>query len=131
MVWKAGQSGNPAGRQAGTSKVAALRASIAEHVDAIIAKQVELAKNGDATAARLLLERVLPPIKATEQAAPIDLPEGSIADQARAVMAATGSGQLAPGQAAQMLTALGTLAKIIETDELERRIAALEARNKQ
>ena len=65
-------------------------------------------------------------IKAIEQTAPIALPDGALTDQGRAVIAAAGSGDLAPGQAAQLLAGLGSLAKLVETDELERRIAALE-----
>ncbi|CAM3885163.1 DUF5681 domain-containing protein [Roseateles saccharophilus] len=107
-----------------------MRAEIAGHLPAIIAKQVELAKAGDAQAARLLLERVLPPVKATEQPAIISLPDGqSLAEQGRAILSAAGSGSLAPGQAAQLLSGLGALAKLIETDELAVRIAALEAKN--
>jgi len=124
--WPRGQSGNPRGRTRGTGEVGKLRASIAQHIPDIITKLVEQAKGGDAGAARLLLERVLPPVKATEQATPIDLPAGTLADQGRAVLAAAGAGVLAPGQAAQLLTGLGALAKLIETDELAARIAALE-----
>ena len=126
--WKPGESGNPAGRARGAGDVGKLRASIAAHVPAIIDKLVEQAKAGDPGAARLLLERVLSPMKATEQAVTLALPVGSLADQGRALLAAAGSGGLAPGQAAQLLAGLGALAKLIETDELERRIAALEAR---
>jgi len=50
----------------------------------------------------------------------------TLADQGRAVMAAVAAGDIAPGQAAQLLGGLGALAKIIETDELAARIAALE-----
>ena len=125
-----GASGNPKGRPPGAGEVAKLRASIAGHVPAIVTKLVEQAKAGDAAAARLLLERVLPPVKAAEQPVPIALPtDGTLTDQGRAVIAAAGAGELAPGQAAQMLTGLGALAKLIETDELAARIAALEERN--
>lgn len=125
--FKPGQSGNPKGRSAGSGEIGKLRAAIAKHVPAIIAKQVELAKAGDAQAARLLLERVLPPVKAAEQPAPIKLPAGaSLADAGRAVLQAAGAGELAPGQAAQLMTGLGTLAKLVETDELAARVAALE-----
>jgi hypothetical protein len=96
----------------------------------IITKLVEQAKAGDAGAARLLLERVLPPVKATEQTVPVALPaDGSLADQGRAVLAAAGAGTLAPGQASQLLQGLGALAKLIETDELAARIAALEGKD--
>lgn len=67
---------------------------------------------------------MLPALKPAEQTAPITLPDGSLSDQGRAVLIAAGSGTLAPGQAAQLLSSLGSLAKLIETDELERRIAA-------
>ena len=127
--WKPGQSGNPRGRKRGTGEVGKLRESIAEHVPEIIAKLVEQAKGGDAGAARLLLERVLPPIKASELAVAIPLAAGaSLADQGRAVLDAAGAGALAPGQAAQLLTGLGALAKLIEADELDARIAALEGK---
>lgn len=124
--WKPGKSGNPRGRKPGSGEVGKLRSSIAEHVPAIITKLVEQAKTGDAGAARLLLERVLPPVKATEQTVPIALPEGSLADQGRAVLNAAGAGVLAPGQASQLLAGLGSLAKLIETDELAARVAELE-----
>ena len=125
--WKAGESGNPKGRAKGSGDIGKLRASIAKHVPDIITKLAELAKAGDAGAARLLLERVLPPVKATEQAVPVALPaDGSLADQGRAVLAAAGAGTLAPGQASQLLAGLSALAKLIETDELAARIAALE-----
>lgn len=124
--WKQGQSGNPAGRPPGTGKVAALRKQIEEHVPGIITALVAQATTGDAAAARLLLERVLPPIRATEQAQAITLPDGSLTDQGKAVLSAVAAGDLAPGQGAQLLQALGSMAKLIETDDLAARIAALE-----
>lgn len=68
--------------------MAKLRASIAGHVPEIIGQLVEAAKGGDVQAARLLLERVLPPMKPTELAVPLALPDGSLTDQGRAVLAA-------------------------------------------
>lgn len=127
-AWKPGQSGNPKGRPRGETTVAHLRAGIAKDVPAIVAKLKEQAKAGDTTAARLLLERVLPPLKALEQPVPLALPDGSLSDQGRAVLVAAGAGQLAPMQAAQLLAGLGALAKLIETDELAARVAALEER---
>ena len=127
--WKPGESGNPNGRTPGSGSVAKLRADIAEHLPAIIEKLVTSAKAGDAGAARLLLERVLPPVKAIEQPAPIELPEGTLSVRGHAILVAAAAGELAPGQAAQLLAGLGSLAKLMETDELAARIAALEAKN--
>ena len=124
--WKAGESGNPAGRKPGSGEVATIRAAMAEHVPALVAVLVERATGGDIGAARLLLERTIAPLKASEQAAPLTLPDGSLTEQGRAVVAAVAAGELSPGQGAALLASLGTLAKLTEADELERRIAALE-----
>jgi hypothetical protein len=109
--------------------VAALRKQIEEHVPEIITALVAKASEGDSGAARLLLERVVPPVKATEQPQAIALPGGSLADQGRAVLAAVASGELAPSQGAALVAAIGSLARVVEVDELAARIAALEERN--
>lgn len=126
-LWKPGQSGNPKGKPAGSGELQKLRAAISEHVPEIIAKLVTAAQAGDVAAARLLLERVLPPVKAVEQAQAIDLPaDASLTDKGHALLQAAADGELAPSQAAGLITALGSLARIAEVDELERRISALE-----
>jgi len=124
--WKAGESGNPKGRPPGAGEVAKLRASIAGHVPEIILQLVEAAKGGDVQAARLLLERVLPPHKPTELAVPLALPDGTLTEQGRAVLSAVSMGDLTPGQGAQLLAAIGALARVAEVDELIARITALE-----
>lgn len=127
--WQPGQSGNPKGKTPGSGELQKLRASIAADVPAILAGLVMAAKDGDVQAARLILERVLPPIKAIEQAVALQLPEGgTLTAKATAVLSAAAAGELAPTQAAQLITALGTLAKITEIDELAARITALEVR---
>jgi hypothetical protein len=129
--WKPGKSGNPRGRKPGTGEVAKLRKEIAEHIPDIVTQLVTKAKAGDVGAARLLLERVLPAVKPVEAAAPVALPEdGTLTDKGAAVLAAVAAGDLAPGQGAALLAALGTLAKVAEVDELQRRIEALEDRTK-
>lgn len=128
--FKKGKSGNPAGRRPGTGEVAKLRAAIAERVPDLIGTLIERALGGDVGAARLLLERVVPPLKATEEPAALTLPDGTLTDQGKAVLSAVADGTLAPGQGAALLTSLGALAKLTEVDEFERRIAALEERSK-
>ena len=126
--WKPGQTGNPKGRPPGQSEITRLRASLAGDVPEILAGLVMAAKGGDVQAARLILERVLPPIKAIEQAVALQLPEGgTLTAQGRAVLSAVASGDLAPSQGAALLGAIGTLARVTEIDELTARIAALEA----
>ena len=55
--------------------------------------------------------------------------ENFLTAQGRAVMSAVAAGTLAPGQGAQLLSAIGTLAKVTEIDELEARLTTLEARH--
>jgi hypothetical protein len=125
--WTKGQSGNAAGRKPGTGEVAKLRAAIAETVPHLIKMLTERALGGDVAAARLLLERAIAPLKASEEATPITMPDGTLSDQGRAVLLAVGNGALAPSQGASLLSSLGALSKLVEADELERRIEALEA----
>jgi hypothetical protein len=127
--WQAGESGNPKGRTSGSGETGKLRSAIAKHLPDIIEQLACRARTGDPQAARLLLERVLPPVKAIEQAQAIALPEGTLTEQGRAVIAAMAAGELSSGQGAQLLAALGTLGKIAELDELAARIATLEERH--
>ena len=124
--WQPGRSGNPAGRPPGSGEVAKLRAHIAERVPEILAKLAELATAGDVQAARLLLERVLPPVKAVELPVELTLREGGLSEQARQVLAAAVEGALPPDQASAIIAALASVAKVTETDELLKRIERLE-----
>ena len=127
--WKAGESGNPKGRPPGAGEVSKLRSAISERVPELLAAMMARALEGDVGAARLLLERAIAPLKAVEQTQALSLPDGSLTDQGRAVLAAVAAGELAPGQGAQLLTAIGTLGKIAELDELAARVTALESKH--
>ena len=124
--WKKGESGNPAGRKPGSDTVTQIRKSIADRVPELLAKLIEQALAGDTGAARLLLERAIPPLKAAEQAQALSLPDGTLTEQGRAVLASVAAGQLAPGQGAALLGAIGTLARVSEIDDLNARITKLE-----
>ena len=124
--WKAGESGNPAGRKPGTGEVAKLRASIAERVPDLLAAMMTKALDGDVGAARLLLERAIAPLKAAEQLEALTLPDGTLTEQGRAVLSAVAAGDLAPGQGAQLLAAIGSLARVTEIDEMDARLTKLE-----
>jgi hypothetical protein len=128
--WKSGESGNPRGRTPGTGEVARLRAAIADRVPELLAALMTKALNGDVGAARLLLERSIAPLKGIEQAVELALPDGgTLTAQGRAVLSAVALGDLAPGQGAQLLAAIGSLARVTEIDELTLRLEKLEAAN--
>ena len=122
-----GRSGNPRGRPRGKVTTASkLRAAITEHLPEIIANLVERAKAGDVQAARALLDKALPNLRPVDQPQPLALPDGTLTDQGRAILAAVAGGELAPTQGAQLVAAIGQLARVSEIDELAARVAALE-----
>jgi hypothetical protein len=125
--WKPGSSGNPGGRKPGTGVVAKVRESIAKDVPSIVAAMVKAAKGGDVGAARLLLERTVAPLKAAEENVALVLEGATLTEQGRSVLRAIADGTVAPSQGSQILTSIGALARVTETDEFERRIRALEA----
>lgn len=60
---------------------------------------------------------------------PVRLPAlvGTLSERGEVVAKALADGDLSPGQAGAIMQALAALARIVEVDELERRIAALES----
>ena len=123
--FKPGQSGNPNGRPKDKTPATLLRKSIIGDIPAIINTLVELAKGGDVQAAKVLLDRVCPTLK--PQSLPISLPvNGTLTEQGNEIIRATMTGQIAPDIGAQLITALANQAKIVEIDELTRRIEVLE-----
>ena len=127
MPWTQGQSGNPSGRKPGTGKVEKLRAALTKELPEVLAVLVAQAKAGDIGAIKLVLERTVPALRPADAATPLNLPvDGGLADQGRAVLAALAAGHLPANQAAGILQGLGNLAKLVELDELEKRVTTLE-----
>jgi hypothetical protein len=127
--WKPGESGNPAGRRPGAGEVAQIRAAISARVPELLTAMMNKALDGDVGAARLLLERAVAPLKAAEPTQVLTLPQSSLTEQGRAVLASVASGELAPGQGATLLGAIGTLARVVEIDDLAARVAELERKH--
>jgi hypothetical protein len=76
-------------------------------------------------ACKMLLDRITPTLK--PQALPIFLPATStLAEQGSEIIKATMTGQIPPDIGSQLITALANQAKIVEIDELSKRIEALE-----
>jgi hypothetical protein len=74
---------------------------------------------------------VAPPLKAVEKPLHLELAGLGLADQGRAVMSAAANGEIAPAQAYTLLTAVGTLSRVVEVEELVVRIEQLERDQKQ
>lgn len=130
--WKRGQTGNSKGRPRNAVAAAAkLRDKIGDDIDEVLNNVIEQAKAGDLAACRLLIERVLPAIKPIESPVEMSLPKGAnLVAKGEAVLDAVSVGDIAPMQAGALLSGLGTLAKLIETQDLAERLTALESQAK-
>jgi hypothetical protein len=131
--WKPGQSGNPKGRPRGSRNRVTLvaLAAMEEGAEAIARKIVDQAKSGDMSAARLVLERLVPPAK--ERPIFLALPDtGSaegIAQAQAAILRAVATGDLLPGEATTLAGIVEARRKALETLELEQRISLLEGKS--
>lgn len=132
-AWKPGESGNPRGKPKGAiNKTTRLALELFEggikNIAEVVIKQ---AQDGDLTAARLVLDKLVP--NARERAVELpglpstENPAGAAAAQA-AILQAVASGDLTPGEAATLSGIVENRRKAIETQELEQRIRAIEQR---
>lgn len=129
--FKPGQSGNPAGKPKGARNQLTELAEklLADDAQAVAQTVISAAKGGDMTAARLILDRILP----VRKGRPVNFELGTIAtadDVTRAigaVLAAMSQGDLTPDEAATVAGVLDQKRKAIETVELEKRLATIEA----
>ncbi|MBI0538959.1 hypothetical protein D9599_25735 [Roseomonas sp. KE2513] len=126
-----GQSGNPAGRPKGSRHAAllALDAIGQEAAADVLRKVVEDAKGGDLRASEILLRRLWPERKGRPIA--LDLPPlekaADVVAGLAVVAAAMASGDLTPDEASAVAGVLEGQRRAIETNDLEARLAALEA----
>lgn len=120
-----GKSGNPTGRP--KTESAALRQALADRGADVAGVVLSAALGGDLVACRLVLERLVPPLRATAAPVSLTLPTGAgLTDTGKAILTAAAGGDLPPDIASQLIAAVGTLARVMEIDELERRITQLE-----
>jgi hypothetical protein len=93
--------------------------------EALTRKAVELAKAGDTVALRLCLDRLLPKGRAVR----IDLPTRTLADLGAAadtIQQALAAGVISLDEVQALTGLVETRRRLLESVELERRIAALE-----
>lgn len=95
---------------------------------ALTQKAIDKALEGDTVALRLCLDRLAPPRK--DAPITLDLPPVRSAQDAveasAAVLAALANGDVTPDEAGRVMALLTAHKGIVETGDLERRIAALE-----
>jgi hypothetical protein len=129
-LFQPGESGNPAGRPKGARNKSTMAAEmlLENQAAAITKKCVSMAMQGDITAIKLCLSRLLP-IK-RERTILLDMPpmEGS-KDALRAigtVLEAVGRGAITPGEGTAVARLLEVRRAAFEVEVLERRLDLLE-----
>lgn len=130
-LWKPGQSGNPSGKPPGTRhKLSVLREGLLTEDQAgeVVTALLTAARQGDVQAAGILLDRVWPKLRPVAQPVQVPIPEGSTLTEAGlAVLQAAASGQVGTDAAHDLIASLGALGRLVELDEMKRRLERLEA----
>jgi hypothetical protein len=123
--FKPGQSGNPAGRPKDKTPATLLRKSIVNEMPEIVKTLVDLAKNGDVQAAKVLLDRICPPLK--PQALPIEVEMGdTLPNTGGNILSAILSGDISPDIGSILIKALTDQGKLIELQEIAERLKRVE-----
>jgi hypothetical protein len=127
-----GRSGNPVGRPRGSRNRAtsAMQQALEAEAQALARKAVELALEGNTTALRLCLDRLLPPRR--DRSVPLELPPvenaSGLAGAMAAIIAATGDGAISPADGGRAARIVDIFLKAIDTHDFDRRLDALEKR---
>ena len=127
-----GQSGNPAGRPPGARNHATLAAEVLleGEAEALTRRAIECALEGDVTALRLCLERVVPRRKSRALAfelPPLDRVE-NLSGAIGSVLQEVAHGRLLLDEGAALVGMMESQRKAMETIDLESRLRALESR---
>jgi hypothetical protein len=130
--FRAGQSGNPAGKPLGARNhvTRAAEVLLEGEAEALTRKAIEMALAGDATALRLCLDRVLPPRKGRpmRMALPPVTRAGDVTTALASVIDAMGAGAIAPEEAVTICGVIEAQRRAIETADLETRLRLIEQR---
>jgi hypothetical protein len=130
MAFKPGKSGNPSGKPKGTRNktTLAIEHLLDGEAQAITRKAIEMAKAGDGTAMRLVMERLIAPRR--DRAVPFALAKVQSSTDALAaaasVLEAVAAGKLTPSEAAELSKIIDSFVRIAEAADLTQRIKRLE-----
>lgn len=84
---------------------------------------------GDPASASLILSRILPPLRSQSEKVAFEFdPSLPVSKQVEQVLLAISEGALAPDTGKQIIDAIGALSTVRLAEEVEARLAALEAR---
>lgn len=127
MAFKPGKSGNPKGRPAGRpDKRAQWRNELEKHGSGLVAKAVELALAGDSQALKLCIDRAIPAYRPTAEPVRFEMTGDTLTERANSILTAVATGELDPLTGKALIDAIGSLVKVAEIDEIQRRLSQLE-----
>lgn len=126
---RTGNRGRPPGSR--NKRTIALEQLFKGEAEEIARVAIDLAKHGDVTAVRLILDRVAPPRKGATISLP-DFPKiqsvGDVPGAHAYLIVAVAGGRITPEESAAIATTLDRYCAAVETVDLEKRLAALEDR---
>lgn len=127
-TFRKGVSGNPAGKPRGArhKSTQAAQNLLEGESQALTRKAVELALEGDVTALRLCLERIVPALKSVSPEIEIPSSANTLTGQAQDFITAATNGDISTDTATQMISALANVARIEEFENIKHRLESLE-----
>ena len=127
-TFASGNPGRPTGARHKVSR--AVEALLEGQAEELTQAAIDAALTGDMVALRLCLERIAPARKdaPVEFELPAKKSAQDAAQAAQAVLQAVSGGDMTPLEATSVMNLVESYRKTLETTELERRLAALEAK---
>ena len=120
-----GASGNPAGRQPGTT-CRALRLAHDAAEEVALPALIEAARSGDLDACKALIAYGLPRQRPVSLPEPIDLPEeGDLSEQMNTLLRLVARGEGSTTAAGEVAALISTAAKVDEVTELREQVESL------
>ncbi len=120
-----------AGRKKGSGQAAHYRAMLEPYAEELIQQVVDKAKDGDMAALKLCLDRLCAPLRPTDRLITIEGLEDckELSEKGELIFGYVAEGKITPTEVSSLMSAIAGQARILEIDELERRITELEQRS--
>ena len=130
MKFQQGISGNPSGRPKGIKD---RRTVYTETIEAMVPELLDALKkralNGDIAAIKLMLDRVLPALKPASTPFTFESAEG-LSNQANSVLNQVMNAEIPPEVGMSAISVIQGVARVVEFDDLLKRIEMLESATK-
>jgi len=124
-----GNTGGGRPRGSPDRRTAPFRKKVDDALPDILDQVIKQAKTGDMAACKILIDKGLPALKPVEQPRALPLAGGTLTERAASVVDAVSTGSLSVDEGTRLIQALGSMARILEVDQLEERISKLEAQH--